>query len=78
MVIASDMQHLIAVALVPVMSDAGSVVAHLVGIGEFLDIEVEEITRSFVFIPIVRFFFMEGSRLGSPCLPKPATTGSRL
>jgi hypothetical protein len=75
MVIAADMQHLIAVALVPFMSDAGSSVAHLVEIGQFLGVEVEEIARGFMLIPIVRFFFLEGSRLGSPCLPKPEAHG---
>jgi hypothetical protein len=75
MVIAADMQHLIAVALVPLMPDAGSAVAHLIEIGQFLGVEVEEIARSFMLIPIVRFFFLEGSRLGSPCLPKPEAHG---
>jgi len=75
MVIAADMQHLIAVAMVPLMSDAGGAVAHLVEIGQLLGVEMEEIARGFMLIPIVRFFFLEGSRLGSPCLPKPEAHG---
>jgi hypothetical protein len=75
MVIAADMQHLIAVALVPLMPDAGSAVAHLIEIGQFLGVEVEEIARSFMLIPIVRFFFLEGSRLGSAGLSKPEAHG---
>jgi len=75
MVIAANMQHLIAVALVPLMADAGGAVAYLIEIGQFLGVEVEQIAWGFMLIPIVRFFFLEGSRLGSPCLPKPEAHG---
>jgi hypothetical protein len=75
MVIAADMQHLIAVAMISLVPDAGSAVAHLVEIGQFLGVEVKEIARSVMLIPVVRFLFLERSWLGGAGLPKPEPYG---
>jgi hypothetical protein len=55
-IVIADMEHLIAVPLVSLVANAGSAVAHLVEVGEFLGVQVEEIAWGLVLIPIVRFF----------------------
>jgi hypothetical protein len=75
MVIATDMEHLIAAPLVPRVANAGSAMAHLVEVGELLGVEMEEITWGLMLIPIVRFFLDKRGRQGSTGLPEPKAYG---
>jgi hypothetical protein len=74
-IVIADMEHLIAAPLVQLVANPGSAVAHLVEVGEFLCVEMEEIAWGLVLIPIVRFFLDERGCQGSTGLPEPKTYG---
>ena len=52
MVVAADMEHLIAHTSVARMTDSVGAMAHTVEVGELLRVQVEQVTRSFVLIAV--------------------------
>jgi hypothetical protein len=60
MVVVADMEHLIACLAILRMANACGSVAHLMEVGKFLGIEVQQVTWSFMLVAIGRFFLLKG------------------
>jgi hypothetical protein len=59
MVIVADVEHLVARTTAVLAAIACDAMAHLVKVGEFLRVEVEQVAGGFVFIAVRRFLSLE-------------------
>jgi hypothetical protein len=75
MIVAADVEHLVARAAILRMTNTCSPVSHLIEVGQFLRVQVQEIARSPVLIAVRRFLILERGSLGDPSLPEPETHG---
>jgi hypothetical protein len=73
MVVAADVEHLVASSSVLRVANACDPMANLPEVGQLLGIQMKEVAWSLMFVAVRRLFLPEGGPPSDPGLPKPHT-----